>query len=64
MLKVLRDRTDHLFPQFNTAIPDSPLPEDPDRLIGPVYMKYTPRNPANSIIVCEQWSGLRAGTTR
>ncbi len=35
------------------------LPNEPDRLIGPVYMKYTPRNPANSIIVCEQWSGLR-----
>lgn len=38
------------------------LPQDPERLIGPVYMKYTPRNPANSIIVCEQWSGLRAGS--
>jgi YVTN family beta-propeller protein len=31
MQKVLRDNTDHLFPQFNTAIPDSPLPENPDR---------------------------------
>jgi YVTN family beta-propeller protein len=31
MLKVLRDNSDHLYPQFNTAIPDSPLPEDPDR---------------------------------
>jgi DNA-binding beta-propeller fold protein YncE len=31
MLKVLRDRTDHMFPTFNTAIPDAPLPENPDR---------------------------------
>jgi hypothetical protein len=31
MPKVLRDNTDHLFPQYNTAIPDSPLPENPDR---------------------------------
>src|SRR5262249_53534769 len=31
MIKVLRDNTDHLYPQFNTAIPDAPLPENPDR---------------------------------
>ena len=31
MQKVIRDNSDHLFPQFNTAIPDSPLPENPDR---------------------------------
>jgi hypothetical protein len=31
MLKVLRDNSDHLFPNYNTKIPDSPLPEDPDR---------------------------------
>ncbi len=35
------------------------LPEDPDRLVGPVSLKYISRNPANSIIVCEEWSGLR-----
>jgi DNA-binding beta-propeller fold protein YncE len=31
MEKVIRDRSDHLFPEFNTAIPDAPLPpaEDP-----------------------------------
>jgi hypothetical protein len=33
---------------------------DPDRLIGPVGLKYSTRNPANSIILCEEWSGLRA----
>jgi hypothetical protein len=31
MLKVLRDNSDHLYPQFNTAIPDAPLAENPDR---------------------------------
>lgn len=34
------------------------LPVDPSRLIGPVSVRYEPRNPANSIVVCEQWSGL------
>jgi hypothetical protein len=32
---------------------------DTERVIGPVTMKYSPRNPANSIILCEEWSGLR-----
>lgn len=35
------------------------LPDQPERLIGPVSLKYAPGNPANSIIVCEDWSGLR-----
>jgi len=35
---------------------------DPNRLIGPVGLKYSTQNPANSIIICEQWSGLRLGT--
>ncbi len=26
---------------------------------GPVAVKYDPKNPANSIVVSEQWSGLR-----
>jgi len=26
----------------------------------PVVVRYDPRNPANSIVVSEQWSGLRA----
>ena len=34
---------------------------DLDRLFGPVSLKYSPRNPANSIVICEQWSGLREG---
>ena len=36
------------------------LPEQPERLIGPASLKYSPRNPANSILICEEWSGLRA----
>ena len=35
------------------------MPADWEKLIGPVSLKYAPRNPANSIIVCEEWSGLR-----
>ena len=36
------------------------LPVEPDRLIGGVAsLKYTPKNPANSILICEEWSGLR-----
>jgi len=37
------------------------LPDDPAAAIGPVTLKYLPRNPANSILVCEEWSGLRSG---
>jgi len=36
------------------------IPSNLERLIGPASLKYSPRNPANSIIVCEEWSGLRA----
>jgi len=35
------------------------IPTDPERLIGLVGMKYSTNNPANSIILCEEWSGLR-----
>jgi hypothetical protein len=36
------------------------LPEDPGMLIErPAALKYMPRNPANSIVLCESWSGLR-----
>lgn len=36
------------------------LPSDLSTLIGPVSVKFDPRNPANSIIICEDWSGLGA----
>jgi hypothetical protein len=32
--------------------------------IGPVSVKYHPRNPADSIVLAEQWSGLRARGAR
>lgn len=35
------------------------LPPDVWSTIGPAAIKYDPRNPANSIVLCEQWSGLR-----
>lgn len=36
------------------------LPADPDRLSGAVAsLKYIPKNPADSILICEEWSGLR-----
>jgi hypothetical protein len=36
------------------------LPPEPEKLIGHASLKYAPRNPANSILLCERWSGLRA----
>ena len=38
------------------------IPIDPERLIGSVGLKYSTANPANSIVICEQWSGLRIGS--
>jgi hypothetical protein len=35
------------------------LPAELDRLIGPASLKYATNNPANSILICEEWSGLR-----
>ena len=36
------------------------LPSEPGRLVGMAHLKYSPKNPANSILICEEWSGLRA----
>lgn len=36
------------------------LPADRMTLGGPASIKYDPRNPANSIVVCEEWTGLRS----
>lgn len=36
------------------------LPANPEKLVGVAGLKYSPKNPANSILVCEEWSGLRA----
>lgn len=35
------------------------LPPEPHRAIGPATLRYVVSNPANSIVVCEEWSGLR-----
>lgn len=35
------------------------LPTDLSAM-GPVVVKYDPRNPANSIVISEEWTGLRA----
>ena len=37
----------------------SHLPGDVWSTVGPACIKYDPRNPANSIVICEEWSGLR-----
>ncbi len=34
------------------------LPSDPMSMIGPTGVKFDRRNPANSIVVCEDWNGL------
>jgi len=37
------------------------MPVEVERLIGrAASLKYTPQNPANSILICEDWSGLRS----
>jgi len=35
------------------------LPEDLERLIGSAGMKYSIKNPVQSMLICEEWSGLR-----
>src|SRR6058998_4079410 len=40
------------------------LPPDLSVLIGPAGLKYSPGNPANSIVICEGWSGLRPAVPR
>jgi hypothetical protein len=32
--------------------------------VGSVSVKYDARNPANSIVLAEEWSGLRANQQR
>ena len=43
--------------QDNTAI-EAQLPDNTMTLIGPALVKFDPRNPANSIVICEDWNGL------
>ncbi len=46
-----------------TALLES-LGRDPHSIAGPASVKYLPGNPSNSIVVCEQWSGLRLWPAR
>jgi hypothetical protein len=50
---------EHTAFQDLTALEES-LPADLGRLVDtPATIKYLARNPANSIVICEEWSGLR-----
>jgi hypothetical protein len=40
------------------------LPADMTSLVGPALVRYTPGNPANSIVISEAWSGLRFNSKR
>jgi len=35
------------------------MPSDFSLAVGPILVKYDPRNPANSIVLAEDWSGFR-----
>ena len=35
------------------------LPVARERLVGPAACKYLVTNPANSLVICEDWSGLK-----
>lgn len=35
------------------------IESDPSKIVGAVNVKYHTRNPFNSIVICEGWSGLR-----
>jgi hypothetical protein len=39
------------------------LPSGSDSLAGPVTVKFLPRNPYNSIVLCEAWSGFPKNKT-
>jgi hypothetical protein len=38
------------------------LPAELGRLVGLANLKYASNNPANSILICEEWSGIRTPT--
>jgi hypothetical protein len=38
------------------------LPDERHRLVGAVSLKYMEQNPANSIVLSEEWSGLRVSS--
>lgn len=40
------------------------LPGNRGMLLGPASVRFDPRNPANSIVICEKWSGMRTEAPR
>jgi hypothetical protein len=40
------------------------LPAEDESIFGHVLVKYDPKNPANSIVVSEQWSGFRTAPSK
>lgn len=42
----------------DVSVFESQLPENTMALVGPALVKFDPRNPANSIVICEEWNGL------
>jgi len=62
-------REDHLFYSYDVRGVEYTASQDVSRLkqyipadlavSGPVLVRYDARNPANSIVVAERWSGLR-----
>jgi hypothetical protein len=46
------------------SVLESLLPADRWTIVGPVSVKYDPRNPANSMILSEQWTGLRRASAK
>ena len=49
---------DYTASQDVTAL-SSLLPGNRETLVGPAACKYQRKNPANSIVICEEWSGFR-----
>jgi hypothetical protein len=39
------------------------LPQDRMLMVGPASVRYDNRNPYNSMVICEAWSGIRARPT-
>lgn len=35
------------------------IPEDSSLILGPAYVKYLARDPQNSVLITEEWCGLR-----
>jgi hypothetical protein len=46
------------------SVLEAQLPADRWAILGPVSVKYDPRNPANSMILSEQWTGLRRASAK